>query len=204
MSKYGHRPHNWFEAIVNKLGGEEAARRYLRNELVLVEAGTVPQPPRTFGVWKTITLGLHKSPNAYKLALKKKKFPIGEREGQILQKITCSKTKTKIRLASATVGELGLTKGGDWTQIHEAIRACGGQFCPAEVGPALRLDYTDQPMNEWRLIAMESISDSDDDLNVFNVERHGDGLWLNGSSGHPDHRWGPDVRVVFVASAQVS
>ena len=38
MSKYGHRPINWFEAIVNKLGGEEAADRFLRGELVVVEA----------------------------------------------------------------------------------------------------------------------------------------------------------------------
>lgn len=37
MSKYGHRSHNWFEAIVNKLGGEEAAERFLRGELVVGE-----------------------------------------------------------------------------------------------------------------------------------------------------------------------
>lgn len=35
MSKYGHRTLNWFEAIVNKLGGEEAAERFLRSELVV-------------------------------------------------------------------------------------------------------------------------------------------------------------------------
>ena len=37
MSKYGHRPHNWFEAIVNKLGGEENANRFLRDELSVSE-----------------------------------------------------------------------------------------------------------------------------------------------------------------------
>lgn len=35
MSKYGHRPHNWFEAIVNRLGGEEAAEQFLRGESVI-------------------------------------------------------------------------------------------------------------------------------------------------------------------------
>ena len=35
MSKYGHRSHNWFEAIVNKIGGEAAADSFLRNELVV-------------------------------------------------------------------------------------------------------------------------------------------------------------------------
>jgi len=37
MSKYGHRSHNWFEAIVNKLGGESDAERFLRGELVVSE-----------------------------------------------------------------------------------------------------------------------------------------------------------------------
>lgn len=36
MSKYGHRPINWFESIVNKMGGEEKAEEYLRGELGLV------------------------------------------------------------------------------------------------------------------------------------------------------------------------
>lgn len=42
MSKYGHRTGNWHEAIVNKLGGEEAADRFLRGE------NTVSKPPRSW------------------------------------------------------------------------------------------------------------------------------------------------------------
>ena len=37
MSKYGHRTHNWFESIVNKLGGEAAADAFLRGELTVSE-----------------------------------------------------------------------------------------------------------------------------------------------------------------------
>ena len=37
MSKYGNRAHNWFEAIVNKLGGEENGDRFLRDELMVFE-----------------------------------------------------------------------------------------------------------------------------------------------------------------------
>jgi hypothetical protein len=40
MSKYGHRSVNWFEAIVNKLGGEAQAERLLRGELAVVESNT--------------------------------------------------------------------------------------------------------------------------------------------------------------------
>lgn len=37
MSKYGQRNIDWFEAIVNKLGGEEGAERFLRGEVVIKE-----------------------------------------------------------------------------------------------------------------------------------------------------------------------
>jgi len=45
MSKYGQRNLDWFEALVNKLGGEDGVERFLRDELVLVErqAQTVPR-----------------------------------------------------------------------------------------------------------------------------------------------------------------
>ena len=34
-SRFGHRTHNWFEAIVNKLGGEDSADAFLRGELAV-------------------------------------------------------------------------------------------------------------------------------------------------------------------------
>ena len=48
------------------------------------------------------------------------------------------------------------------------------------------------------------LSDSDDDLNVFNVEHDDDGLRLNTDNGHPDNRFNADNRVVFAVSAQIS
>lgn len=42
MSKYGHRTHNWFEAIVNKLGGEECAEKFLRGEIVVQQFAPNP------------------------------------------------------------------------------------------------------------------------------------------------------------------
>ena len=38
MAKYGHRTLNWFEDIVNRMGGEERAERFCRDELILVES----------------------------------------------------------------------------------------------------------------------------------------------------------------------
>ena len=51
MSKYGHRPGNWFEAIVNMLGGEEAAEKFLRSELIVQPAPTDPWQT-TIAHWK--------------------------------------------------------------------------------------------------------------------------------------------------------
>lgn len=43
-AKYGHIPHNWFAALVNKMGGEEQAKRFLRGELTLVEKDSAGGP----------------------------------------------------------------------------------------------------------------------------------------------------------------
>ena len=73
----------------------------------------------------------------------------------------------------------------------------GLQRCPAEVGPALREQYTDQQMNDWVLIGMDPMIASDGRLGVFGVGRNVDGLWLIGSN-NLDLLWHPDVRWVFV------
>lgn len=42
------------------------------------------------------------------------------------------------------------------------------------------------------------ITDSDGNLNVFNVEHNDNGLWLNSNNGNPDNVWNPDNRWAFV------
>ena len=44
------------------------------------------------------------------------------------------------------------------------------------------------------------IADSDDNLNVFNVEHDDDGLWLNTNWFNPQNVWNPDNQWVFVRS----
>jgi len=56
MSKYGHKNLDWFEALVNKMGGVERAEAFLRGDLVLKEIGqleflgivTIPATSGTF------------------------------------------------------------------------------------------------------------------------------------------------------------
>jgi hypothetical protein len=67
----------------------------------------------------------------------------------------------------------------------------------AEVGPALRLAYKDQPKGEQLIIAMHAITDSGDILRVFGLE-NGGGLRLSAFRGYPDYKWHPNYRFVFV------
>ena len=94
MSKYGHRPHNWFEAIVNKLGGEENAERFLPNELIVAEQArlsnilpidrSTPFNPENFigKGWK-IEEEDDRSLNITELDLSKIELVLVLREGQI-------------------------------------------------------------------------------------------------------------------------
>ena len=46
-------------------------------------------------------------------------------------------------------------------------------------------------------MALCTFTDSDDDLNVFNVEHNDDGQWLNTNNGNPTNVWNATNRWVF-------
>ncbi|MDP3990944.1 MAG: hypothetical protein Q8P63_01470, partial [Candidatus Nealsonbacteria bacterium] len=74
----------------------------------------------------------------------------------------------------------------------------GLELCPSEVGPQLRLQYRDQPNDEWIIVGMEPITDSGGSLRVLDVGRGDSGLWLYSYWSHPDRVWNPDDLLVFV------
>ncbi|MFA4890656.1 MAG: hypothetical protein WC587_03475 [Candidatus Paceibacterota bacterium] len=162
-------------------------------------------PPETassrssFPVWKTITLGIYKSANEYREMLKANGFKIGNWGDDILGKpaFTASPEETEVELVKMTVAELGFRNGATRKEIYERALELELKLCPNEVGPALRLQYTDQPMSEWILVAMEPIADSDGYLDVFASERSSDGLWLHGLDGSPDNRCSAGSQWVF-------
>ncbi len=49
-------------------------------------------------IWKTIKLGLHKSPDEYRTALKAAGYRIGDYANQVLDKISVAKTETEVDL----------------------------------------------------------------------------------------------------------
>ena len=184
--------------LLEKLSDEEwvvSTKRFLRKENPW-EAITAPD----FRVWKTIKLGTHKDVECLKSAITDAGFRIGDWASDIMGKpaFTVAREEIEIELFTATVAELGFKGNTRYDVICTRICELGYKLCPAEVGPQLRRQHTDQPINEWLVIAMEAIAYSDGYLCVFYVAHDDEGLWLNTGYGSPDGLLDPRGRFVFV------
>lgn len=169
---------------------------------VLKEAFCPPEQVPGLKVWKTIKLGTGlKTAKDFRNELKKNNR-IGVWGDDILGQsaFTVSDIEKEVDLVNISVEELGFKDGATRKDIYDRALELGLQLCPEEVGPQLRLQYTDQPKGEWLRVAMEPIADSDGDLNVFDVAHDSDGRWLNGNNGHPDNFWNGDNRWLFLRS----
>ncbi|MDP3991183.1 MAG: hypothetical protein Q8P63_02720 [Candidatus Nealsonbacteria bacterium] len=193
--KYGELNLGQVEAMVNKLGGMEGVRRFLAEELVVKEA------EHQLKIWKTIKLGIGlKTADDFRKAIKGNGFNISEWANDVLGKpaFKVATEEIEVNLVRLTVAELGFKKGARRDQIYECAKKLGLELCPSEVGPQLRLQYRDQPNDEWIIVGMEPITDSGGRLYVLRVERFDSGLWLNCSWGYPGSVWNPDSLLVFV------
>ncbi|MFB6212313.1 MAG: hypothetical protein ABEI53_00635, partial [Candidatus Magasanikbacteria bacterium] len=84
-------------------------------------------------------------------------------------------------------------------EIYERAEELGLDLCPPEVGPSLRLEYTNQPDKEWLVIAHKPIEDSDGYSGLLFVDRHGSACGLRAFHDVLGNRWFPDGRFVFAA-----
>lgn len=153
-----------------------------------------------FPTFKTIKLGTGlKTADQFRTALKEGGCRLSDWASDILGKpaFAASQEETEVDLVVVSVAELGFPNGATRADIYQKAQELGLELCPPEVGPQLRLQYKDQPKSEWFLIAMEPISASDGDLDVFNVEHDVSGLWLSCHHGLPDDFWDGN-RWVFV------
>ena len=112
-------------------------------------------------------------------------------------------------MSVVSVSELGFYRSAKYKDLCAKALELGLQLCPAEVGPALRLSYKDQPGGERLRIAMKAITDSycDSIFEVVHEEElvYGeDELWLGGNCGVPDIRRRIRSRFVFVRPKPVS
>lgn len=203
--KYGTVSLGQIEAAINKLGGLDNFERLLKCREVTVNFDTVDKQATitadapALKVWKTIKLGGITSGKDFCQALQQADFRIGDWAKDMLgqKAFTVATEETDIDLVIMSVADLGFAKGARYDAICARALELGLELCPAEVGPQLRLQYPDQPRDEWLIIAMEAIRGSRGRLDVFGVGHHGHGRWLNGSCGEPDDFWYADDRFVF-------
>mgnify|MGYP001560704112 CR=1 FL=1 len=148
-----------------------------------------PKPaPFQFKVGRTIKLGLYKTPAEYRKALKAANVEVGTYAGQILDKVTVSKTVVEIDISEPfSIADIGFRTGTTrYDAIKKRIIALGGELCPNETGPAARLQSLDQLRGDWYRIAMGPLADAVRDLFVFSVVRDDYGLFLFSVYGDPD------------------
>src|SRR5258708_33600144 len=156
---------------------------------------------RDLPAFRTIRLGLLKSGNAYLGALREAGSRTTMQAQAMLSTLACASTEVEVDLVAAELAELGFSRGACNKELLSLLPR-GYEFCPAEVGPALRLDYTDQPQGEELVVFMEPVkvqvrprTANPDDLRFFSVSTD-KSRWLHGGGGHPDDFWGSNTRLV--------
>lgn len=79
-------------------------------------------------------------------------------------------------LVIASVATLGFPGDATIAEIYAKAEELGLEICPAEVGPHFRLQYPNQPMDEWLRVARKPIADPGGYPGVFSVGRRERGL----------------------------
>lgn len=187
---------------------EDVMQGWIENPKALQKllAGLVPTANGSvteFKVFKTIKLGTGPTnANGFRCHIMDSKMRISDYASDILAKpqFTVASETTELDLVMVSVGELGFKNGAKLSDIYARAKEKGLQLCPAEVGPKLRLEYTDQPMGEWLFIGMEPITGSDGGLSVFCVAHDDSGLWLYTHCDDPGSIWHSYYRFVFALS----
>ena len=180
--------------LLEKVGGRDG-ELWLRGLNKFLRKENPWEKPEIF---KTIEIGTFKDLKSLRKVLEGSGEQISNWAGNILNKVKLSKSKQSLDLVVLSVKELGFPQGAKLEDIYKAARNQGLDLCPAEVGPQLRLQYSDQPSGEWLVIAMEPIKDSVGDLGLFLVGRNVSLLWLDAGYGRPGRFWFSDYRFVFV------
>jgi hypothetical protein len=141
--------------------------------------------------YKTLHLG-HTS-DWYRKELKKKSVFVSIYADGMLEKV--ENTKESIDIVVMSLRGMGFTKARTpWRDIIARVKEFG-DFCPAEVGPALALDGIEPGLV---YLAMEPIPDRGGRPSVFYVARDGGGsLDLGSGWAGPGRDWSLVDRLVF-------
>ncbi|MDP2631568.1 MAG: hypothetical protein Q8P30_02240 [Candidatus Uhrbacteria bacterium] len=202
MSKYGHRPHNWFEAIVNKLGGEEKAEAFLRGELEVVE------PKRAWREEDGVIYFTLTSDGTTGQEWISRLEESGFRVRDYAKSVLCSHD---FRPTTGVTTVVAVLKGmffEDCDRVTGKIRdeaTKRGLTNPgAEVACLIREKFSDkdiEAMGLWWIVTMhDPIKDSDGVPCLLGAYRDGDGSWLVADYDGLDSWWYRECGFAFVAA----
>lgn len=156
----------------------------------------------TFPTWKTIILGLHKTSQQYANALKEAGMRMDTHGTKLLGEVReYVQEEVEVDLVVLSVQELGLPQyGANYQTICARAQELGLTLCPAEVGPALRLQYPHQVREEMILIAMRKrvLSRGLTCGLCFSVVHDSWGRRLNAAMTRSDFYYTPSYRFVFL------
>ena len=178
-------------AIVKKIGGHDAALKFLRGEL------TVSEPTRSWReqdgvIYLSVTSDGTTGPE-WIAHLEKKGFLVGDYAKSVL----CSKD---FKPTSGITTEIAILKGmlfEDSNRVTKKIRveAESRKLTKpnAEVACLIRENFSYEEieaMGLWRIVVMhEPINDYRGDPKLLSANRNGNGAWLNTDYDNPDSKW---------------
>jgi hypothetical protein len=153
-----------------------------------------------FSTWKTIKIETYSDVESLKEAILNAGFHIGSWAEDVLesQQFVLSSKESEVDLVRVTPKDLGFPDGAYRRDIYKKALSLGLKLCTLDVGPQLRLQYTDQPRLESLQVGMEPQVDSEGHESEFRVVHGGDDfIWLVGDHKHPTDFWRKEEYFIF-------
>lgn len=132
-------------------------------------------------------------------------------------RFTTSSVSSFVETVQIPVAALGFPEGATFAKVLERAASNGLIPCTVELGPHLRLQFTDQPEGFLGqpasqhcappgsvTLASEPLAEDDETPKGFYLRRIEGDLWLRGYRSWSGHNWSPQDVFVFVRSRNVA
>jgi hypothetical protein len=164
-------------------------KKFLRREVTWYKV-----PP--LRIWRGVEIGSYKK--VENLLREISSFPFSNSAERLMMSTDLAARVMMVRVGLVTVQELTGKSRATMDEVYAVI--CDlGSICPAEVGPALREQYRNQPIGEQVLIAMIPIEDVEEGPRIFVVGHyHTGGLGFRTRPYKPDEILAGDTKFVVM------
>lgn len=168
-------------------------------------------PSKVFPVWKRLVFdpririadGLKNSIDDLNRGLAekdKKKIRLSENAVEVLGRpgFSFAVRRMSVELVKVSLAQLDLGAKASRGAVHLRALSFGLRECVPDLGPQLRVHYSDQPENERLVIGMEPIR-ACGFQDVFLLDSDANTLWLRAVPGSPNGLFDNEFKWVFVS-----